>query len=83
MQYAVQMSKKKGAAPNSEQMKQKQENLNKVLELARSKGQIANDDVQNLLGVSDATAERYLQELESAGKLVQSGEGRGIIYRPK
>ena len=35
------------------------------------KREITNEDVERLLGVSDATAERYLQELEVQGLLEQ------------
>ena len=63
--------------PNAEKIVQKQENLEKVLGLARSRGEIANDDVEQALSVSDATAERYLQELEEQGKLEQIGGAGG------
>lgn len=68
---------------NPEQVEKRQENLEKVLELAAQKREIANDDVQYALRVSDATATRYLEELEQQGKLVQSGFGKGIVYRAK
>ena len=68
---------------NPAQSEQKQKHLEEVLELARSKGEIRNDDVQHTLHVSDATATRYLEELEQAGKLTQIGSGKGTIYRPK
>ena len=49
-----------------------------------SRGRIANNDVQILLGVSDATATNYLDELEKEGKIKQHGEiGRGVFYTPK
>ena len=48
-----------------------------------SKG-IKNDDVEKLLGVSNATAERYLNELENEGKLTQHGKiGQGVFYTLK
>jgi predicted HTH transcriptional regulator len=62
---------------------QKLENLMQVLELARSKNEISNDDVEKALGVSDATAERYLNDLQARGLVEQIGTtGRGVIYRP-
>jgi uncharacterized protein YfkK (UPF0435 family) len=71
----------KGNVINPEQIKQRQEHLDKVMEMAKEKNQITNDEVQRVLGVSDATAERYLQELEVLGKLVQVGEkGRQVFY---
>lgn len=72
-----------GRLSNPEQSEKREENLQKVLELAREKDEIRNDDVQYALGVSDATATRYLDELENQGKLVSSGSKKGTIYRPK
>jgi Fic family protein len=44
-------------------------------------GRITNNDVEGLLGVSDATATRYLDELEKSGKIRQVGNtGRGVYY---
>jgi len=61
---------------------EKLENLMRALELARSKGEISNNDVEKALGVSDATAERYLNDLERRGHLVQVGRaGRNVMYR--
>ena len=70
----------------SEQSKQKAENKEKILlALRNSKGRkIQNNDVEKLLGVSDATAERYLDELEKEGKLTQRGKiGQGVFYTLK
>lgn len=56
--------------------------LKKVMELLADKTEIANDDVERALGVSDKTAERYLQELVERGQLVQEGsDGRFVKYR--
>lgn len=72
---------KVGGVINPEQVRVRRENLEKVMEMARKKREIANDDVENGLGVSDATAQRYLQELESQGKLVQIGtRGKYVKY---
>lgn len=69
---------------NPEQIKIKQEHLQKVMEMAAANNQITNDDVQFALGVSDKTAERYLQELVAQGKLTQVGEtGRRVFYQAK
>lgn len=57
------------------------ENKQKVLELFNTKTGIANNDVEKLLGVSDATAERYLNELEKDGVIKQVGAtGRNVYY---
>ena len=52
--------------------------------MAASKEQITNDEVEKALGVSDKTAERYLQELVDSGKLIQLGNrGRAVAYKLK
>lgn len=56
-------------------------NLEKVRELIATSDRVTNDQVQQLLGVSDATAERYLNELEKEGIIKQIGaEGKGVYY---
>ena len=47
--------------------------LTKILELAKRKNKITNDDVQKLLRVSDASAGRYLAKLVQRGSLKVSG----------
>ena len=45
---------------------------------------ITNDEVEKLLGVSDATATRYLEALEQEGAIEQIGkEGRSVYYKTK
>ena len=73
-----------------EQSRKKAENKEKILRFlsvqqAQDKqARIKNDDVEELLGVSDATAERYLDELEKEGKLLQHGKiGQSVFYTPK
>ena len=62
----------------------RKENIQKLASFISQKSadeQITNDQVQDFLSVSDATAERYLQELEKQGKIRQvSQEGRGVHY---
>lgn len=68
----------------SEQSRKKQENKNKVLVFVQKNGKVKNGDVEKMLGVSDATAERYLNELEKEGKLTQHGIiGQNVFYTPK
>jgi Fic family protein len=78
----------------SEQAKQKAENKQKILEFVQANDptsqsyeglkKIQNNDVEKLVGVSNATAERYLDELEKEGKLTQHGDiGQGVFYTTK
>ena len=65
------------------QAKEKEENKKKIMEFfdSVSDKRITNNDVEKLLGVSDATATRYLDELEKEGLARQAGEaGRGVYY---
>ena len=62
----------------------KEEAKNKLMNSIISRGRIANNDVQLLLGVSDSTATNYLDELEEEGKIKQEGDvGRGVFYTLK
>jgi Fic family protein len=71
-----------GNAENDARGAEKDAAIARVLAEARKKETITNDDVQAMLAVSDATAERYLQELETAGKIVQVGRtGKTVSYK--
>ena len=49
--------------------------------LDETKQGVTRNDVEKLLGVSDRTAGRYLDELEDEGKIKQVGTtGRGVYY---
>ena len=68
----------------AKQMEQKSANKQKILTFVQEHGKIQNNDVEKLAGVSNATAERYLNELEKEGKLTQHGViGQGVFYTPK
>jgi len=68
----------------AEQSARKAENKQKILTFVKEHGKIQNNDVEKLVGVSNATAERYLDELEKEGKLIQHGVvGQGVFYTPK
>ena len=68
----------------SGQMEQKAENKQKILTFVQEHGKVQNNDVEKLAGVSNATAERYLDELEKEGKLTQHGTiGQNVFYTPK
>ncbi|OGE81096.1 MAG: hypothetical protein A3H72_01450 [Candidatus Doudnabacteria bacterium RIFCSPLOWO2_02_FULL_48_8] len=69
------------ASPNRAAMVQKQEHLDTIMKSFAPGDELSNDKVQDLLQVSDATAERYLNELEYQGKLRQIGKaGKYVIY---
>ena len=68
----------------SEQGARKAENKQKILAFVQEHGKIQNNDVEKLAGVSNATAERYLDELEKEGKLTQHGSiGQNVFYTLK
>ena len=68
----------------AEQTAKKVENKQKILTFVQEHEQIKNDDVEKLAGVSNATAERYLSELEKEGKLTQHGKiGQAVFYTLK
>ena len=56
--------------------------LEKVVALAIQKRVITNNDVEELLKVSDATATNYLAELVKAGRLKRSGARFHERYEP-
>ncbi len=64
-----------------EDVEKKRENLEKVRQIFSGQGRVANDDVEKLLGVSDATATRYLDDLEKEGLIRQIGRtGKHVYY---
>jgi len=69
---------------NEERVEEKEVNLTRTLDLFNSDNHITNNDVEKALGVSNTSAERYLDELEGRGKIEQVGEtGRGVVYKLK
>ena len=71
----------KGPAARKEKVRQR---LAKIMDVLNEKASITNDEVEKLLRVSDATATRYLEQLEKEGRVVQIGKtGRGVLYRKR
>ena len=64
----------------AEQGRQKEERKEKIIIALRERGRIANNEVEKMLGVSDATVTNYFQELEDEEKIVQKRAGRSIYY---
>ena len=59
----------------------KRKKLDKIMSLFLKQSKITNDEVEKFLHVSDATATRYLSELEKEGKIKQSGKtGHMVSY---
>lgn len=58
----------------------KRKKLEKIMSMFLKKAEITNDEVEKLLHVSDATATRYLEQLEKEGKIRQTGIGKAISY---
>jgi len=67
---------------NKKRAEQKEQNKQKVIEFITGRDEVVNDDIEKFLGVSNATAERYLNELEQEGRLKQVGKvGRSVKYK--
>ena len=72
------------ATINQKRRGEKEQAKAKIIGMLGERAEISNDQVQTALGVSDATATNYLQELEAEGRLEQVGrEGRFVRYRLK
>ena len=60
---------------------EKENSKDRILIFLRENGKVTNNDVEKLLEVSDATATRYLSELESEDKIKQIGiTGKSVYY---
>lgn len=59
----------------------KRKKLDKIMALFLKKSKITNDEVEKFLHVSDATATRYLSQLEKENKIKQVGKtGHAVSY---
>ena len=59
----------------------KRKKLDRIMSLFLKQSKITNDEVEKFLHVSDATATRYLSQLEKEGKIKQNGRtGKGVSY---
>ena len=65
----------------SRQSENKERNKRAIFELLETNHPLTNDEVEKMLGISDATATRYFDELEKEGKVRQVGKtGRHVHY---
>jgi Fic family protein len=71
--------------PDAERRQLKAEHKKEIMTLFSTGGaRITNDDVQRLVNVSDATATRYLEELEQEKMITQVGrEGKYVYYEKR
>jgi len=65
---------------NQERQTRREENLMEIEKLIEEKKQINNDDVRELLHVSQSTATNYLQTLENRGTIKSEGKGKATVY---
>jgi hypothetical protein len=80
-EFAKRRDRGTGAATKA-RTDQKEENKRAVMSMFNGRPEISNNDVEELLGISDATATNYLQELEDEGKIEQLGiTGRHVRYK--
>lgn len=64
-----------------EDLLKKRENIAKIKSYIKDKDQFTNDDLQDLLKVSDTTIGRYLEELEHDKVIKQVGKtGQSVYY---
>jgi predicted HTH transcriptional regulator len=69
-------------AENDARSAEKDAVVARILAEMQKRGTMTNHDVREFLGVADSTAERYLQELEVEGKIVQVGTtGHTVSYK--
>lgn len=65
------------------QAEEKKCNKEALLGILETQTPLTNNHVEQLLGVSDATATRYLEELEKEGKIRQVGTTGQAVYYEK
>jgi len=65
---------------NQARQTKREENLMKIEKLIEEKKQINNDDVRELLHVSQSTATNYLEDLVKRGTIKLNGKGKATTY---
>jgi predicted HTH transcriptional regulator len=66
-----------------ERTAEKEMRKQQALAFLLERGEAGNKELREALGVSAATAVRYMTELEEEGKVEQSGTtGTSVVYRP-
>ena len=60
----------------------KEENKKKIIAYLKENAKVTNNDVEELLGVGDTSAYKYLEGLQQEGIVTQVGkEGRSVFYQ--
>lgn len=72
-------SQKRKVSFTSKQQKEKQAGKDAIYGLLETNHPLTNNDVEAMLGISDATATRYFDELEKEGKVRQIGKMGGHV----
>jgi len=73
--------KEDGEGLIEQQAKEKEDNKKKILGLLETQNKLTNNQVEQMLDISDSTATRYLDDLEKEGKIRQIGKtGRDVYY---
>lgn len=65
---------------NEARAKKKEDNLSRILEFSKEKKIFSNDDIRDLLHVSQSTATNYLSELTRRGSIKREGKRGGAKY---
>ncbi len=77
----------KGENLIEKQAEEKRRNKEAILaaftKVSASQRGLSNNDVEKMLGISDATATRYFDELEKEGKVKQVGKTGNAVYYEK
>jgi Fic family protein len=68
------------AKANAKLGSNRQKKLDKLMQLAQKKGSITNEQAQDLLHCSDATATRYLSKLVQQGRLNRTDGSHWVKY---
>ncbi len=66
---------------NKERHFEKENRKIRIMQYLDGKEAITNNQIEQLLDVSDASVTRYLDELEAEGKIVQESRGSKTYYR--
>lgn len=78
----MRQNKSGSSSLNQQRAAEQQKQLDRIMTGFGPDEEITNDRVEQMLGVSDSSVGRYLEELEKSGKLRQVGNtGRGVIYK--